>query len=137
MKKENEESNRRAIIMVISNSTFNFLLKIPLLIPSLNDFRLVFYFQQHFKLYFSPVQNILNQFSSTLNFEFFCLNEKSCQLFQSFGNCLVFLSLSTIVFFIKKFDMNFKTAFTNVFSAQNTNANIKYNILLFLNFNNT
>ena len=37
----NDESRRRAILMVIFNSTLNFSTKMPLLITSLNDFRLL------------------------------------------------------------------------------------------------
>ena len=120
--RENEESKRRAVIMVVCNSTLNFCLKIPILIPALNDFRiLVNAFSLPYR--FQQIPNFLILFDSPLKFKYYCVTEKSCQIFQAFGNCLFLVSLSTILFFLKHFDMNFKCAFKRVFANRKNNKN--------------
>lgn len=113
--KTNEESKRRVVIMIICNSTLNFALKIPYAIPSLNEFRILIHSLNLVDQAPMAAKITLNIFSSPFDFKFFCLSEKSCVLFQSFGNWLYLASLSTSLFFLKKFDMNFKLTFASVF----------------------
>lgn len=118
-KKENDESKRRAVFMVVLNSTLNFCSKIPLLIPALADFRhLIFTSSNSVNESVGTVmtQNVLKAFGSSLNFKFYCASQKSCIIFESFGNLLFLVSFSATLFFLKHFDMNFKQAYQQTVS---------------------
>lgn len=114
--KENEASKRRVLYMVIINSLFNFITKVPSMITSLNDVRVLVakttedmrssLYSGYFK--FDP-------FRTDLTFRFFCSAEKSCVVFQSFGNCLFLASLCPIFYFLKYFDKNFQTGLEQAF----------------------
>lgn len=109
---ENKESKRRVVLMVIVSSCFNLLTKVPSMITSLNDVRLIV---------LKPVSNIYWEWFLTdlrnihLSFRFFCLSQKGCMLFQQTGNCLFLFSLCFILHFLKNFDMNFKAAYQMAF----------------------
>lgn len=117
--KENEEAKRRTLFMVVSNSMLNFLTKVPLMITSLNDVRVIF--QKIQRKQFNQNTTFF-RFSSKL-FTNFCLEEKSCLAFRNFSNCVFLVSLGSTFFFLKSFDKNFKEAYAEVFdskSLQNT-----------------
>lgn len=119
--KENEESKRRVILMVILNSTVNLCTKIPLMITSMNDLRMIiqkpysyigdFDYKEYFNLFYE-----LDQFITSFSFKYYCSSRQSCLLFQKFGNCLFLFSLSIIFYFLKYFDKNFKTAYDLIFN---------------------
>lgn len=113
--KENEESKRRAIFMVVFSSVFNFATKIPSLVTSLNDVRLLILNPFVKNAVFSELFFGYNPFVSNLTFRFFCMKEKSCLVFQNFGNCLFLVSLCSVVYFLKNFDNNFKAAYRELF----------------------
>lgn len=114
--KENEESKRRAVFMVVFNSTLNFLTRVPLMVASVNDLRLLIekpnsLVQDSFNF------NLLDLFITSFTFKFYCSSVKACLVFESFGNCLYLFSLASTLFFLKCFDKNFKKAFkTLIFS---------------------
>lgn len=118
--KNNEESRRRVIFMVIFNSTLNFCTKLPMMITSVNDLRLLIHktYVNNDSYYDITRTNILYNFQTFITFKYLCWTQKSCIIFQSFGNCLFLFSLTTILFFLKCFDRNFKTAFSNVFNIR-------------------
>lgn len=107
-RKENEESKRRAIFMVVFNSVFNFLTKVPSIVTSMNDVRVLFlniFNNNHFN------QNFDFNLTKGLTFRYFCVKEKSCLIFQSLSNSLFLVSLDSVLFFLKAFDNNFKAAY--------------------------
>lgn len=118
--KENEESKRRAIFMVIINSTLNFCTKIPLMIMSVNDLRILiqrpFFELENEDPLTIKIFNNYEKFETAYSFKYFCWTQHSCQVIQSFGNCLFLFSTTTVLFFLKHFDKNFKLAFSECFS---------------------
>lgn len=117
-KQENDESKRRVIFMVILNSMVNFLSRIPSTLTSLNDLRV--YFSMPSIYWFDTLQ-AYNWFGFPgFSMEFFCSWDKSCVVFQSFGNLLYLISLSLNLFFLKTFDKNFDFAFQLKFSNHET-----------------
>lgn len=114
---ETEDSKRRAIIMVIANSIFNLVTKVPLIITSLNDLRLIALENPDQKNVYKGSYFMLF-FRTTFSLRVFCSLERSCLLFQSFSNFLFILSSSLVLFYLKSFDMNFKIAFRFVFSRK-------------------
>ena len=116
MLKENKESKRRLILMVIYSSLLNFITKVPSIITSLNDVRIL-----------AELHTILSKlniiwfdlnFVTTLSFRYFCQSEGSCLIFQKLSNSLFLLSLCLTLTFLKKFDKNFEEAFQHVFSKK-------------------
>lgn len=105
--KENKESKRRVVSMVVFSSLFNFFTKVPSMITSLNDLRLLVArpatSKESFWFMFDAVY-------TNFSFLFFCSNEKSCLIFQKFGNCLFLISLCSTLHFLKHFDKNFQVA---------------------------
>lgn len=121
--KENEETKRRAILMVILNSTLNLLTKVPLMIMSVNDLRLLIqrpYFELEKEYEWVSLHRI-DETDATFTFKLFCSASKSCLVFQSFGNCLFLWSLAITLFFLKRFDKNFRNAFKKCFLAKPEN----------------
>lgn len=124
--RENEESKRRALWMVILNSSVNFCTKLPLMITSLGDLLLIIKqpyaaLENDITISFR-VMDQLDRFESKISFSFFCSSIKGCLVFQNFGNCLYLFSLAIIFFFLKRFDKNFKVALQNAFN-RNLNVN--------------
>lgn len=120
--KENEASKRRVIYMVIINSLFNLITKVPSMITSLNDVRvLVVETTEEMRSSFNSGFFKFDPFRTDLTFRFFCSAEKSCVVFQSFGNCLFLASLCTIFYFLKYFDKNFQVAFRQLFPSKKNN----------------
>lgn len=115
-KKENKESKRQAILMVVFNSIFNVITKIPSLITSLNDVRLII---NNPIAVFHNEWFVINHTSLLFSFSYFCLNQKSCVLFQRYGNCLFLFSLCSTLFFLKRFDKNFANAYQLAFTKKN------------------
>lgn len=118
--KENEEAKRRTIKMVIFNSLINFV-KIPLAITTLNDLR-IFILHPYSKKNYNDTTHL---FWKTLSISMsdFCSLEKSCLLFQRFGNFLYLISLSLNFFFFKYFDKNFQLAYKQAFNQKPSNQN--------------
>lgn len=122
--KENEEAKRRALFMVLANSGANFGTKVPLIITSLNDLRILI--QRPYAKIESAIQmqffsSYIDRFSADFSFSFFCSSVKGCLLFQGFGNCLFLLSLSMHLVFLKKFDKNFKTSYDTLYDKNHKN----------------
>lgn len=111
--KQNKESKRRLVFMVAFSSVFNIVTKLPSMITSLNDVRLVF-----IKLSESIAWFVFDSTATTLSFRFFCSNQKTCMVFQRFGSCLFLLSLCSTLHFLKRFDKNFKLAFKQAFQKK-------------------
>lgn len=115
--KDAKESEKRALNMVILNSVFNLVSKVPSMITPLNDLK--------FLTFKKPDQNDTSGWSfyyAPLNIQFtlrvYCALERGCMLFRSFGNFLFLLSSSLVLFFLKSFDMNFKAAFRSTVSQK-------------------
>lgn len=134
--KESEDSKHRVLNMVIFCSVFNLLTKVPLMITSLNNCRIIFtlpFGKKEFLLkYNESLQlSVMNPFRVNMTFRYFCSFEKSCLVFQNFGNCLFLASSSATVYFLKSFDMNFKSAYETSFPRKIKNqpnqTNIKTN----------
>lgn len=105
IKEENYKSVRDVIVLVLMNSLLNFLLKIPITITTLNDFRLeISISTQDFGI--TPDFNRAYRFSFT--FDKFCYLDRACRLFLKFGQFLYILSLSNNLFFMKRFDKKFR-----------------------------
>lgn len=113
--KENKKSKRRVIRMVIFSSTFSLITKVPSIVTSLNDVRLII-------RNFVPIQEMqffkFNPNTTTLYFDLFCYTQKSCLIFKKFGNFLYLLSLSSTFHFLKRFDKNFEAGCDQVFSTK-------------------
>lgn len=119
--KENEESKRRTVFMVVSSSTLSFITRAPLMLTSVNDLRVLInkpFFQ--FALYLYSFS--IDEFETSFSFNYNCSNLRSCQVFQAFGNCLYLFSLSTVLFFLKHFDKNFRKAYQVCFPRQKGNS---------------
>lgn len=81
--KQNEESKRRAVVL---NSTLNFSTRIPLMITSVNDFRLLIF--NRFKNFDYEISaDTLDELSPSFTFKLNCSNVKACLVFQSMGIC--------------------------------------------------
>lgn len=113
--KESQESKRRVLFMIIYNSVFNLITKVPSMITSFNDLRLVI---------LKPLSNSndynlefynFNPFNTKMTFKFFCSMQMSCLIFQKFGNCLFLFSIGQVFSFLKRFDKNFKEAYKQAF----------------------
>lgn len=115
--KENEQSKRRALFMVIFSSIFNLISKVPSMVASFNDVRILI-ISPYMKnsLQDSLVFNY-NSFRTSLSLEYFCSSDRSCLFFQNFGNSLFLISLASILFFLRAFDKNFKDAYKQAFKA--------------------
>lgn len=111
---ETEDSKRRAVNMVILNSVFNLVTKVPSMISPLNDMILLAQGKRE-KNTDTGMSFFYFNFYIRLTLRVYCGLERSCQLFQSFGNFLFLLSSSLVFFFLKSFDMNFKDAFKIAF----------------------
>lgn len=122
LSKENEESKRRAVFMVVLNSTLNFLTRLPLMLTSVNDLRLLVR-KPYRQVEDSNYLNSLDEFNPWFTFKFYCSSVKSCLVFQSFGNCLFLFSLSTVIFFLKNFDKNFMKAYQTFFAWNSSSEN--------------
>lgn len=120
IKRENDESFRRVLFMVILSSVLNVLLKLPIVITSLNDLRLfiVSKFVTWKFAYFDDISAL--KFPYTMNS--FCFLDKICRIFESFGEFLLLMSLSINFFVIKQFDKKFQAAF-DLFRGKNKNPN--------------
>jgi len=114
--KENEESVRRVIKMVILNSTVNIFCKIPMTITSLNDLRLMIQ-RGDFKN-IQPYFEYLHWFTFSYNMKYICSSDRICEIFQSFGNLLYLISLSLSIVFLKSFDKKFQNAFQQTFFSK-------------------
>lgn len=117
---KNDDSKRRVFFMVVFSSLFNLVTKVPSMIVSLNDLRI---------LVIKPVKDmsresdIIFEFDplpKSFSFRFLCSMEKSCVIFQNFGNCLFVFSTCSVLFFLKRFDNNFKLAYKQVFLQNKT-----------------
>ena len=116
LNKENKESMRRVIYMVIISSLLNFLLKLPIVITSLNDLRVLT--TSSYKAFSKSAAFLYDQdYGGTLSFKFpysmnyLCFLDKLCTVFESFGNCLFLISLSVNFVFLRKFDKRFQSAY--------------------------
>ena len=116
--KENDESKRRTILMVVLNSVFNFLTKIPSMVASLNDLRLLILKPFNSSNHFDYIIDGFNFFGASLSFRFFCSSENSCLTFQSMGNFLFLFSLASSLIFLKTFDKNFRASYEIVFAKK-------------------
>ena len=125
--KENDDSKRRTFFMIVFSSMLNFVTKVPLIITSLNDLRL---------LILTPSQcsdltgydltiNTFDFIKVSVSFRFFCHTQNSCVTFQNVSNLLFLFSLSSVLFFLKGFDKNFKAAYQMAFSKLGSNAKKK------------
>lgn len=127
IKQENKKSKRRTYLMVLFSSLVNFLTKIPLVLTSFNDLRIILERLIFSKFKFKPIYvfylYFFNSIGTSYTFEKFCSTQKSCLVFRSFGDCLYLFSLSITLLFLKSFDQNFKLAFKTVFAKSNKNLN--------------
>ena len=115
--KETEDSKKRAINMVIFNSVFNLVTKVPSMVTSLNDLRLLTLEIPNSNF---DSENIyrFNPLEISFKLRMYCSFERGCLLFQSFCNLLFLLSSAFVLFFLKSFDMNFKNAFHSSFKRK-------------------
>ena len=113
LKNDNTNTFRELVKLVVLNSLINIFFKIPSCITSLNDFRLIVY-KFNFS-YFTYFSFLTNPFVFPYTMDNLCVITKACLVFQSFGHFLFQLSLSTNFFFLKRFDKNFRSAFTTIF----------------------
>ena len=118
LKKENDESMRRVINMVVISSLLNLSLKLPIVITSLNDLRILissqyrsFSISTTFAYQFSENYETSNSFKFQNSMNYLCFLNKICEIFESFGNFLFLISLSVNFFFLKKFDKRFQSAY--------------------------
>ena len=118
--KENEESKRRAFSMVFFSSVLNVITKVPSMITSINDMRLLIINPLNIK---DVAQFDRQPLATNLTFRYFCVTDSTCDLFQSCGNCLFIFSLCSIMHFLKHFDKNFKTAFQQALFPKNNDNN--------------
>lgn len=113
MERENRESKRRVVLMVVLGSVFSLITKMPLTITSLNDLRLIirkpFSRQAELVMSFKPMTD------ASVSFQYFCSNKKACVLFQTFGQCMFLLSMCATYHFLKIFDKNFQIAYQQAF----------------------
>lgn len=132
--RENEESKRRTLFMVILSSILNFVCKVPLMITSFNDLRIMIRkpYAKNPSFVDSSFRS-LNPFKTSLTFEFFCSTEKSCLIFQNLGNFLFIFSLCINLHFFKHFDKNFNTAFKEVFKKK-SKTNVSKSLSSVFNF---
>lgn len=127
-KKENKKSKHRAFMMVIFSSLLNLITKFPFVITTLNDVRLHFKMtgEQNFSKSHSIRKYLFRFNSEGLSFKKICGYQSSCLLIQSFGSFLYVFSLLTTLFFLKRFDKNFKIAYQTIFAAKKSpNSNPK------------
>lgn len=113
LRKENRESLRRLVKLVMLSSLCGIALKVPNCLTSLNDFRLLISnlnFEFFEKISFEP-----NHFAFPYTMSYLCMLTKACLVFRSFGHFLYIVSLSANFFFLKSFDQNFKAAFSATF----------------------
>jgi hypothetical protein len=112
--KENQETIRKVLTMVILSAFVSLISKIPISITSLNDLRL---------LINNPLDH-LEIHSVRLGREFFkfpysmktiCYYDETCLIFESFGNFLFLISLGINIFFFKRFDKKFSLSFNTAF----------------------
>lgn len=120
-KKEDKLSFRVLVKFVMLNSLANIGLKIPVCVMSLNDFRIIV-FSFNFSL-FSKQPFVTDPFVFPYTMGYLCDLVKACQVFQSFGHFLYFVSFSINFFFLKRFDSNFRNAFSKLFEKNNNNNN--------------
>lgn len=113
--KESQESRQRLVSMVIFSSVFNFLTKVPSMITSINDLRLLI-LKPDGQLTRLIQFFLFNPNPTFLSFRFFCSTKRSCLIFRKFANCLFLISLSSPLFFLKRFDKNFQEAYQVAFT---------------------
>lgn len=114
--KENEESERRVLSMVVFSSVLNISCKVPFMITSFNDMRLVIRKPFQMKNGYDPRFAEFDSLKMDFSFKFFCSMYKGCLLFQKFENSLYLFSMCTILHFLKHYDNNFKEAYQLVFT---------------------
>lgn len=116
--KENQEAKRGACLMVVLNSIFNMLTKVPSIMTSLNDLRVLIFKPFEPPKQYDYILYSFNYFELSYSFRFFCYAYNSCLALQNTGNCLYLVSLSSVLFFLKSFDKNFKNAYKKVFHRE-------------------
>ena len=111
--KENQETIRNVLKMVILTALVSLICKIPISITSLNDLRIMIN---------TPFEQLYNDFRSGRElFKFpydmrtICYFDEICLIFESFGNFLFLISLGINIFFYYKFDKKFYLSFNIVF----------------------
>ena len=140
VRKKNEESKRRPVLMVVLNSTLNFCTRVPLMFTFVNELRLLIQpsLNRYEKIFFRHFlhMNRFDPISPRFVLKYYCSTTKACLVFQSFGNCLYLFSLSSILFFLKLFDQNFKNAYEDCFIHNSSKAkhNAKNNELIIFIF---
>lgn len=121
-KKSYEESKRNALVMVVINSLVNVFAKIPLAVTSLNDLRLQVATPRPQTL-FMDSQTEINWYHQSFffSFKYFCSLQKTCLVFNKFGNLFYLVSLSFNFEMLKRFDSNFALAYQLKFSSNKVN----------------
>jgi hypothetical protein len=118
IKRENQESEKRVLNMIILNSIVNVTLKVPITITSLNDVRLLFNIRIIFD---TPESGFRQWYSFPYTMNYFCSYDRICEIFKSFGNFLYLIALSLGFFFFKYFDKRFDSAYRFIFNLKNKN----------------
>ena len=121
VKKENKESMRRVIQMVVLNSTVNVLFKLPVIITTLHDFRLLL--ENNLTVEYYNILAAKRWYSFPYSMKYFCSEERSCEIFENFGNSLFLSSLGVNFFFLKHFDKNFSFAYDETIRGKETDKN--------------
>lgn len=121
---ENKESKLRIILMVVFNSLFNLIAKVPSMISSLNDVRLLLVFKACTIFQYPSDCYVFDSTSSSLSFKSFCMSKKTCIVSQQLGNLLFLLSISSSLHFLKRFDKNFQKAYKQAFPDKKENKNL-------------
>ena len=111
--KENQETIRKVLTMVILSALVSLIFKIPISITPLNDIRL---------LISTPFDHLEKDFKSGRElFKFpysmktICYFDEICLIFESFGNFLFLFSFGINIFFYYKFDKKFYSSFNTAF----------------------
>jgi hypothetical protein len=105
LKPENKEAFRKVLTMVILNSCVNLMLKIPIVITTMNDLKLLNTLDADtFDLARYPDRRWY-QFPYTM--KYFCSWDRICEIFESFGNFLYLTSLSLNFLFLRSYDKKF------------------------------
>ena len=116
LKRENRESFRKLVKLVVCNSLCGVLLKLPNCIMSLNDLRILFTDFNTGRFFDSTFWT--SYFIFPYSMGYLCAIAKVCLVFQTFGHFLYLVSVSTNLFFLKKFDKNFTLAFETLFTRK-------------------
>ena len=113
--KENQETIRKVLTMVILSALVNLILKIPISITSLNDLRLMI--NTPFHQLFSGFMSVRELFKFPYDMRTICYFDEICLIFESFGNFLFLISLAINIFFYYKFDKKFHLSFNTAFGV--------------------